>query len=82
MTLIDNVTQTKIKSLVPQLICTYSSIIPSNLIRQMCILSKLQIFKPGARRPQRAWFLIIASVRECLYVYVCVCVSAPEAMNN
>ena len=22
----------------------------------------------------RAWFLVIASVRECLYVYACVCV--------
>ena len=33
-------------------------------------------------RPVHAWFLIIASVRECLYVYVCMCVSAPEAMNN
>ena len=27
-----------------------------------------------------ARFLIIASVHECLYVYVCV--SAPEAMND
>ena len=27
-----------------------------------------------------AWFLIIDSVREFLYVYVCV--SAPEAINN
>ena len=31
-----------------------------------------------------AWFLSIASVRECLYACVCVfaCVSAPKAMNN
>ena len=28
----------------------------------------------------RAWFLKITSVR--MYVCVCVCVSAPEAMNN
>ena len=30
--------------------------------------------------PARAWFLKIASVQECLYVYVCV--STPEAMNS
>ena len=29
-------------------------------------------------RPARAWFLNITSVR----IYACVCVSAPEAMNN
>ena len=37
-------------------------------------------------QPARARFLRIASVRECLYVYVfacvCVCESAPEAINN
>ena len=38
--------------------------------------------KPGVRQPQavHAWFLRITSVRECLYVYVCV--SSPEAINN
>ena len=45
------------------------------------------IFKPGTRRPARAWFLEIAFVREvgmrvCVCVCVCVCVSAPEAINN
>ena len=30
----------------------------------------------------RAWFLIIASVRECLYGCACMCVSAPKALNN
>ena len=30
--------------------------------------------------PAHAWFLKITLVR--MYVYVCVCVSAPEAMNN
>ena len=37
------------------------------------------IIKPGARRPQagRAWFLEIDPVRD-----VCMCVSAPEAINN
>ena len=41
------------------------------------------IFKPGVCRPAKpahAWFLVIASVHECLYA--CVCVSAHEAMNN
>ena len=28
-------------------------------------------FKPGARRPTRAWFLRIASVRESMRVCVC-----------
>ena len=28
----------------------------------------------------RAWFLIIASV--CEFLYACVCVSAPKAINN
>ena len=42
--------------------------------------------------PVHAWFLRIATVRECLYdcvcvcacvcVRVCVCVSAPEAINK
>ena len=37
------------------------------------------IFKPGARRPARAWFLEIAFVREvsmrvCVWMCVCVCV--------
>ena len=41
----------------------------------------LNVFKPGARRPHRparARFLRIVSVR----MYACVCVSAPEAINN
>ena len=37
-------------------------------------------------RPTQAWFLRIASVRECQYacVFVCVyvCVSTPEAINS
>ena len=37
------------------------------------------LFKPGACRPQRAWFLKIVFVQE---VSMRVCVSAPEAMNN
>ena len=39
-----------------------------------CILEYF-IFKPGVR-PAHAWFLRIASVRECLYacVFACVCV--------
>ena len=36
----------------------------------------------AGRRPVRAWFLRIASVRESMRVCVCVCVSAPEAINN
>ena len=38
----------------------------------------------AGHRPVRAWFLRIASVRECLCVCVClhVCVSTPEAMNT
>ena len=41
----------------------------------------------AGRRPARAWFLRIAFVREvsmrvCVCVWMCVCVSAPEAMNN
>ena len=40
------------------------------------------IFKPGVRRPQAGARLVleIDPVRERLYV--CVCVSAPEAINN
>ena len=34
-----------------------------------------EIFKPGARRPQHAWFLKIDPVRIiCMCVCVCVCV--------
>ena len=29
-----------------------------------------------------AWFLKIVSVHECLYAYVCVCVSTPKATIN
>ena len=36
----------------------------------------------AGHKPVRALFLSIASVRERLYVCLCVCVSAPEAMNN
>ena len=40
----------------------------------------------AGRRPVRAWFLRIASVREhwyaCVCLCVCVCVSALEAINN
>ena len=32
----------------------------------------------ASRRPARAWFLSIVSVR----MYACVCVSAPKAINN
>ena len=43
----------------------------------------LDIFKPGARRPRpaHAWFLKIDPVR-IVCMRVCVCVSAPEAINN
>ena len=37
----------------------------------------------AGRRPVRAWFLIIDPVRiVCMRACVCVCVSAPEAINN
>ena len=36
----------------------------------------------AGHRPAHAWFLRIASVRQLQYVCVCVCVSAPEAINN
>ena len=41
----------------------------------------------AGRRPARAWFLRIAfvwevSMRVYVCVWMCVCVSAPEAMNN
>ena len=38
----------------------------------------------AGRRPARAWFLEITLVRTsvCVFVYVCVCVSAPQAMKN
>ena len=38
----------------------------------------------AGRRPARAWFIEITSVRMyvCVCMCVCVCVSAPEAMNN
>jgi len=37
----------------------------------------------AGRRPARDWFFEIAFVRDvCMRVCVCVCVSAPEAINN
>ena len=42
-------------------------------------LKNKALFKPGARR---TWFLEIDPVRERLCVCECVCVSAPEAINN
>ena len=36
-------------------------------------------FKPGARRPARAWFEITLMRTS---VCVCVCVSAPQAIRN
>ena len=44
-------------------------------------IRSLSIFLNQARAG-RAWFLRIASVRECLYVCVCACVSALKAINN
>ena len=42
------------------------------------------LFKPGARRPQAGARLVSRnwSCPRRVYVYVCVCVSAPEAINN
>ena len=37
-------------------------------------LATLKFFKPGARRPARAWFLNIDMVRTSVCVCVCVCV--------
>ena len=57
-------------------------------MHQILVLIKMEamnvIFstRRTGRWPVRAWFLRIASVRECLYARVCVCVSAPEAINN
>ena len=48
----------------------------------MCNIKGFQIFKPGARRPVRTWFLEIVPVRTSVCVCVCVCVSASEAINN
>ena len=51
---------------------------------EWCLLNQVC----ASRRSADAWFLRIASVRECLYACVCVfacvcvCVSAPEAINN
>ena len=41
-------------------------------------MSLFCFFRPGALWLARAWFLRIASVRECLFV--CVCVSAPRLL--
>ena len=54
--------------------------------RTLVLLLFLNQARAG-RRPARTWFLRIAFVREvsmrvCVCVWMCVCVSAPEAMNN
>ena len=44
-----------------------------NLANRKTFTCQLLHFKPGVRRPSaHAWFLRIVSVRECLYVCVCV----------
>ena len=57
------------------------------LVAHNCIIESVEcipqvegfvIFKPGARRPH-AWFLEITFTAQ---VYACVCVYAPEAINN
>ena len=45
----------------------------------MCHFSVFLNQARAGLRPARAWFLEIAFVRE---VGVCVCVSAPEGINN
>ena len=55
-------------------LCNYlSTIVCQRLLFHAC--ARGELFKPGAlASDQRAWFLRIASVRECLYTCVCVCV--------
>ena len=53
----------------------------------LCVLISLkyelyEVFKPGVRRPARAWFLEIDPVRTFVCLRVCVCVPAPEAIYN
>ena len=57
---------------------------PMNNFNVLLILCDFLNQACAGHRPVCAWFLRIASVRECLYacVFVCVCVSAPEAINN
>ena len=40
------------------------------------------IFKPGARRAPGFLKLILCGLSVCVLACVCVCVSAPEAINN
>ena len=61
------------KELVYQLLITYYQ----ELIKEV-------IIKPGTQ-PVRAWFLKVEAVQivsMCVCLRVCVCVSAPEAINN
>ena len=56
---------------------------PLNSHNIMFCLNVLLNQARAGRRPARAWFLRIAFVREVsMRVWMCVCVSAPEAMNN
>ena len=50
----------------------------------MCLIYSSELLNQArtGHRPTRAWFLEIDPVRECLYVCLRVCVSAPEAINN
>ena len=55
------------------------------LTGDFCATIGMQIFLNQAHASHRlalTWFLRIASVRECLYACVFVCVSAPKAINN
>ena len=74
-----------IKRKYPKAKCTqcYSHVLNLAVVKA-CSLVQVQIlFKPGVcrRRPARDWFLKIDPVR-IVSMCVCLCVSAPEAINN
>ena len=46
----------------------------------MQTMSTCYVFKPGARQPQRAWFLEITFMRTSVCVRVCLCVCPPPGL--
>ena len=56
--------------------------ISSDMLTVNQVILKRSMFLEEFLNQARAWFIEITSVRMYVCVYVCVCVSAPEAMNN
>ena len=58
----------------------YSKVVLDGILLGMVLVALVLLFKPGARRPKRAWFLEIVFVKTSVCVCVCLCVCPPPRL--